>query len=153
MAAEQKTQQVNEQSSAVRVGFRIFSDAITICCAVTVGQLIFTIGQSGSGRLNHTAVSVVLAAIWIALVTMGRGVPQVTARGTTEYLTLVAATLQVFGVIAIGSLLLHAEFAFGYLTFAFLVGLGALVGTRWMWRHAAVGTAPAWMTATPRNPL
>ncbi|MGB8404923.1 MAG: hypothetical protein WCE30_12755 [Mycobacterium sp.] len=153
MTAEQKIHRADRSRSTSRARLRSVSDVVVICCAVGAGQLVFTVGHSPTGRLNYTAVSVTLAALWIALVTMGRGVPRITARKTTEYLMLTAATLQVFGVIAIGSLLMHVDVAFGYLTFALLLGLGALLCTRWMWRHAGGHSAPAWKSATSRNPL
>ncbi|MEZ0050798.1 hypothetical protein ABIA30_001796 [Mycobacterium sp. MAA66] len=152
MTSEQKIHRDDASPRTSRARLRSASDVIVICCAVGVGQLVFAVGNSPAGRLNYTAVSVTLATLWITLVTMGRGVPQITRR-TTEYLTLAAATLQVFGVIAIGSLVLHVDVAFEYLALTLLLGLGALLCTCWMWRHVGGHTAPAWKSATSRNPL
>lgn len=104
-------------------------------------------------RANRPVVSAVVAGLWIGLLAMGRNLPRVTNRDVTEYLGPAAATLQLFGVIAIGSLLLHVGVGFGYLAATLLLGLGALLAVRWLWRRADSTASLRWRSAAPRNPL
>lgn len=137
---------------------RFFGDALIICCSVIAGQVLFAQGSPGAvfgstARVNCTVVSVVVAGLWIGLLAVGRDLPRVTNHDVTEYLGLAAATLQLFGAIAIGSLLLHIGVGFGYLAATLLLGLGALLAVRWLWRRADSSAPPTWRCAAPRNPL
>lgn len=159
MTSEHATPSAVRAQLTHRTRICFFSDVVTICCAVVVGQYLFgrdslATTSDPATRVNCTAVSVVLAALWIGLIAMGRAVPRVTDRDVTEYLGLAAATLQLFGVITLGSLLLHLGVGFGYLAATLAFGLGALLSTRWLWRRAELPTAPQWQDdVTPRNPL
>jgi len=95
----------------------------------------------------------VVAGLWIGLIAMGRDLPRVTNHHVTEYLGLTAGTLQLFGAIAIGSQVLHVGVGFGYLAATLLLGLGALLGGRWLWRRTDSSTASRWRWTAPRNPL
>jgi len=137
---------------------RFFGDLSIICCAVIIGQVLFAQGAPGATfgattGVNCTVVSVVVAGLWIGLIAMGRDLPRITNRDVTEYLGPAAATLQLFGAIAIGSQLLHIGVGFGYLAATLLLGLGALLAARWLWRRADSSAVPMWRTAASRNPL
>lgn len=121
----------------------IFSDAVIICWSVAAAQilrfwdqpvLVGSPGSSGVG-IGYTAVSCLLAAAWMCFLTLGSRSAKVTGRGLEEYAVLVAATLQLFGLIAIASMLFHVDVSRGYLAIALPLGLTGLVVSRWAWRH------------------
>ena len=85
--------------------------------------------------VGYTAVSIVLALLWMGFLALGSRSPRVTGRGLEEYGVLVAATLQLFGLIAIASTLLRLDLSRGYLAIALPLGLVGLVANRWAWRY------------------
>lgn len=121
----------------------IFSDAVIICLSIAVAQilrfwekpvLVGTPGSSDAG-IGYTAVSCLLAVAWMGFLALGSRSAKVSGRGLEEYAVLVAATLQLFGLIAIASMLLHVDVSRGYLAIALPLGLTGLVISRWAWRH------------------
>ncbi|MEV0764320.1 sugar transferase [Nocardia sp. NPDC050435] len=88
--------------------------------------------------IGYTVVSVLLALAWMVfLSSRNTRSPQVVGSGTEEYRRLVSATLRLFGLIAILSLIMHVEFARGYLAIALPLGLFGLMLSRLGWRvHA-----------------
>ncbi|MFI5718514.1 sugar transferase [Nocardia sp. NPDC051750] len=86
-----------------------------------------------------TALTVGLAAGWsIVLGWNGSRSPHTVGAGSSEYRRLVSATLQLFGALAIASLILRVDIAQHYLVVALPVGLLGLVATRALWRgHTA----------------
>ena len=82
-------------------------------------------------------MSVVLVLLWMAFLALGSRSPKVTGRGIEEYVVLVAATLQLFGLVAIASMLLHVDLSRGYLAIALPLGLTGLVINRWAWRRVS----------------
>jgi exopolysaccharide biosynthesis polyprenyl glycosylphosphotransferase len=121
------------------------TDAAVISCSVLIGQLIRFAGTgtathpvlawTGSAHIGYTSLSAVLVILWMGFLGLGSRSPKVTGRGFEEYVTLAAATLQLFGLIAIGSMLLHVDISRGYLAIALPLGLVGLFVTRWMWRR------------------
>ncbi|WP_216917808.1 sugar transferase [Nocardia noduli] len=86
-------------------------------------------------EVGYTVVSVVLAVSWMGfLVACNTRSPQVIGSGTEEYRRLVSATLRLFGVLAIISLIFQIEFARGYLAIALPLGLLGLMFSRLAWR-------------------
>lgn len=158
MTSERTTMPPSLDRAAPRARIRFFGDVFIICCSVAAGQILFAGNSPGALfgstiRINHTVVSVVLAALWIGLLAISRDLPRVTNRDVTDYLGLAAATLQLFGAIAVGSLLLPVGVGFGYLAATLLLGLGALLAVRWLWRADSSAAPPTWRTTAPRNPL
>lgn len=86
-----------------------------------------------------TALTIGIALGWSVLLGWnGSRSPHTAGAGSAEYRHLVSATLQLFGVIAIASLILHSDIAQNYLVIALPLGLLGLVLTRALWRgHAA----------------
>ena len=123
----------------------VLSDSIIICCTVFLGQLIRFSDEpvqlestwAASLHIGYTLVSVLLAVLWMAFLALGSRSPRITERGLEEYAVLAVATVQLFGLIAIMSLLLHLEVSRGYLAIALPLGLTGLMINRWWWRHAA----------------
>ncbi|MGB8405361.1 MAG: sugar transferase [Mycobacterium sp.] len=115
------------------------SDLAVISCSVFVGQLIRFGATAAHPALpwndaSYTTLSVLLVVFWMGFLGLGSRSPKVTGRGLDEYVRLTAATLQLFGLIAIGSMLLHVDISRGYLAIALPLGLAGLFATRWMWR-------------------
>lgn len=121
----------------------IVSDGLIICLAVVIGQNLrfaedpvdVAYPWASVTSIGYTAVSVVLALLWMTFLAVGSRSPRVTGRGFEEYVILVAATLQLFGLIAIVSTLLHIDLSRGYLAIALPLGLTGLVINRSAWRH------------------
>lgn len=119
------------------------TDLVIVICAVLTGQLIRFAGTathpvfswSSSAHFGYTTISAVLVVLWMGFLALGTRSPKVTGRGFDEYVTLAAATMQLFGLIAIGSLLLHIDISRGYLAIALPLGLTGLFINRWVWRQ------------------
>ncbi|WP_280276478.1 sugar transferase [Nocardia wallacei] len=87
-------------------------------------------------QVGYTAVSVLLGLVWTAfLAAAGTRSPRVIGSGTEEYRRLVAATLRLFGLVAILSLLFGFDIARGYLAIALPLGLAGLILQRRLWRR------------------
>ncbi len=93
-------------------------------------------GLGGSEHLRYTLISIVLAVLWLSFLAINRTrSPRVVGSGPEEYRRVVTSTVRLFGLIAMGSLLLKFDLGRGYLAVGFSVGLmGILVGRR-MWRR------------------
>jgi len=143
VSAGPKGHSAREQRHATFARKLILTDAAVISCAVLTGQLIRFAGTaahpalawSGSAHVGYTTLSAVLVMLWMGFLALGSRSPKVTGRGFEEYVTLAAATLQFFGLIAIGSMLLHIDISRGYLAIALPLGLLGLFATRAMWRR------------------
>ncbi|MFF0490365.1 sugar transferase [Nocardia sp. NPDC004068] len=86
-------------------------------------------------EVRYTVVSVLLGAAWaVFLAVSGSRSPRVIGSGTEEYRRVVAATLRLFGAIAIGSLLFRFDIARGYLAIALPLGVLGLMVQRRVWR-------------------
>ncbi|MEC3918642.1 sugar transferase [Nocardia sp. CDC160] len=87
-------------------------------------------------EVRYTMVSVVLAVAWSLTLTLsGTRSPRVIGSGTEEYRRVVAASLKLFGGIAIVSLLLRVDIARGYLAIALPLGMIGLMVERRLWRY------------------
>ncbi|WP_054813942.1 sugar transferase [Nocardia arizonensis] len=88
--------------------------------------------------VGYTVVSLLLIAAWMGLLLVcSTRSPQVVGAGTEEYRRLVSATMRLFGMLAILSLIFQIEFARGYLAIALPSGLLGLMASRLLWRlHA-----------------
>lgn len=121
----------------------VLSDVVVICCVVTfVHILVFGgtatelwLGATGLGSVSYAWFSAALVVAWLGFLALGTWSPRITGRGTEEYVVLGFATLQLFGLIAIVSLLLSVDISARYLGIALPVGLIALMINRWVWRR------------------
>lgn len=120
-----------------------YSDATIICLSVVTARVLEFSGDAPPLSLasltgvGDTAVSCVLVLLWMTFLAQGSRSPRVAGRGAQEYVVLVAATLQLFGLIAIASMLLRVDMSRGYLAIALPLGLVGLVANRWAWSHVA----------------
>ncbi|MFI6865271.1 sugar transferase [Nocardia sp. NPDC050406] len=123
-------------------GLRI-GDLLVVGLAVLVAQVIRFGGpvdppltSSLPLEVRYTVVSIVFALAWYAALEFsGARSPRVIGSGTEEYRRLIAATLRLFGVVAIVSLVLHIDIARGYLAIALPLGVLGLVAHRRLWRR------------------
>ncbi|WP_280382845.1 sugar transferase [Nocardia wallacei] len=91
-------------------------------------------------EVRYTVVSILLGLVWAAfLAAAGARSPRVIGSGTEEYRRLVAATLRLFGVIAMLSLIFRFDIARGYLAIALPLGLAGLMVQRRLWRRWVAG--------------
>jgi exopolysaccharide biosynthesis polyprenyl glycosylphosphotransferase len=119
------------------------SDIVVVCGSIYLAQVSRfdeigkTAGRDWDPNLGwyYTAVSVVLAAMWIvALALVNSRSHQVLGRGMEEYRRVVFATFLLFGAASIAAILLGLNlFARGYLAVACPLGLVGLLATRYMW--------------------
>jgi len=120
-------------------------DVIGVLTAVGIAQWLRFGGlpgtQVGHPTADYTIVSVIVALSWLLLLSVHRTrSPRVIGAGAEEYRRVWAATLSVFGAIAIISLLFKVEIARGYLMIALPVGLVTLIGGRYVARRVVVAT-------------
>ncbi|BCI81501.1 polyprenyl glycosylphosphotransferase [Mycolicibacterium sp. TY66] len=134
---------IREQRHAKYARQLIFSDALVICSAVILGQIFRFAGADarpvyvsldGGPHIRYLVVSAIIAIAWMGFLSLGSRSAKIVGRGFDEYVTLAAATLQLFGLIAIASTLLHFDISRGYLAIALPTGLVGLIATRWIWR-------------------
>src|SRR3954452_21943820 len=119
------------------------SDTICAVWAVTGTQLIWfgfdssrLVRSSANLALNYTAFSVLIALLWVASLSwFGSHDPRTIGTETTEYKTVVDASLRLFGGVAIAAFLLRLDLARGYFLLALPFGLLAILSSRWMWRQ------------------
>ncbi|QIS19727.1 exopolysaccharide biosynthesis polyprenyl glycosylphosphotransferase [Nocardia terpenica] len=123
---------------------RLFAgDLLVVGLAVAAAQIIRFGGPADPPlatrlplEVRYTVVSTLLALVWaVFLTSAGSRSPRVIGSGTEEYRRLVAATLELFGVAAIGSLIFHVDIARGYLAIALPLGVTGLIAQRRMWRR------------------
>jgi len=92
-------------------------------------------GTAWWGSLDHTVVTLAVAGAWLfALHLYETRSAQVVGVGGGEARRIVNATLHVFGLFAIWSLLAKVDLGRGYLLVALPIGLVALIVTRLLWR-------------------
>ncbi|BBZ79380.1 polyprenyl glycosylphosphotransferase [Mycolicibacterium anyangense] len=121
----------------------LLSDCLIICFAVAAGQLRFA-GQPpdlgfpwpGSPLVGYTAVSAAVALLWMVFLSLvGSRSARVVGHGSEEYAIIALATFQLFGLIAIISMLAHIELSRGYLAIALPLGVIGLMFNRRYWRR------------------
>lgn len=117
------------------------ADALIVGVAVGIAQLVRfgtetrEVAATAVSGLSYTAASVALALSWLSMLTIHRTrSARVIGNGAEEYRRIVVATVQLFGIVAIISLLFQLEIARGYLAIAFPVGLLSLLTARWLSR-------------------
>ncbi|MCX5042048.1 sugar transferase [Aldersonia sp. NBC_00410] len=125
----------------------MISDLVVVCVAIAVAQFVRfggtakdeTLVWAPSSPLGYTAVSAMLAVLWIGFLALfNTRSPRVIGAGAEEYRLIASATFRLFGVLAIISLMLRMDIARGYLAIAFPLGLVLLLLNRRAWRQYAV---------------
>ena len=130
-----------------RLGSRLLlTDVAVVLGAVGLAQFarfgaisdadLSRIGTSRS--VSYTIVSALFAALWLGFLSLQNSRSARVVGGIEEYRRIVSATLQMFGLIAIVSLIAKVDIARGYLAVALPVGLAGLLLGRGLWRRHAV---------------
>ncbi|NNH70784.1 sugar transferase [Nocardia uniformis] len=122
------------------------SDLLVICLAVVAAQAIRFGGPIDPPltstlplEVRYSVVSALFALAWyVAVGLSGARSPRVIGSGTEEYRGIIAATLRLFGVVAIVSLVLQVDIARGYLAIALPLGTLGLISQRRLWRRWVV---------------
>lgn len=120
------------------------TDTLAVTSAVAIAQWARTASDTtfaawGSAHLRYTLISLILTIVWISFLAIDRTrSPRVVGSGPEEYRRVVASTGRLFGLVAIGSLLLKFDLGRGYLAIAFSVGLLGILFGRRMWRRRIV---------------
>lgn len=84
---------------------------------------------------RYLVVSTLLLASWIAVLEIYATRDSRTfGVGVAEYKRVAQATLKLFGALAIAMVFIRFDVARGYFAIALPLGLGLLVGSRWLWR-------------------
>jgi len=123
----------------------VFSDSLAILLAVGGSHLLWfgtrRVELAGLPRavpveVEYLTVSIVLAVSWlIFLHVFGTRDARIVGSGLQEYARTGDATVRLFGLVAIVSLLLLIDVARGYIITAFPVGLFLILLGRWGWRQ------------------
>ncbi len=101
-------------------------------------------GDADQLALSYTTLSVILIALWIALLGLsGTRGHRVLGTGPEEYKLIATATLRLFGLVAIVAYLFQIDVARGYILIAFPFGIAVLTFSRWIWRQ--------WLRSERRN--
>jgi exopolysaccharide biosynthesis polyprenyl glycosylphosphotransferase len=138
-----RSRSAREHRHSAYVAKLTLCDGLVVCSSLAIAQRgWFHDGAvhldhpwAASLDVNYTAVSVVLAALWMAVLALGSRSPRIAGHGLSEYRMLATATAEVFGIVAIASALLHIDLSRGYLAIALPLGLAGLVLNRWGWRQ------------------
>ena len=121
------------------------SDALVVTGAVALAQLLrfgttdHDVDWSLSPGIGYTTLSILIVIGWLTSLSIARTRARaVMGSGPEEYHRITSATLRLFGLIAIASLMLQVDVARGYLAVAFPVGFVGLLLSRQAWRKYAV---------------
>lgn len=119
----------------------LISDLLVVATAVVLAQTL-RFGEVMAGPslrftfINYLAVSSAIVILWMAaLGVYGTRSTRLLGNGLEESRRVVAATLSMFGVLAVISMLLRLDIARGYLAIALPVGLLGLLTSRWIERR------------------
>ncbi|WP_295781373.1 sugar transferase [uncultured Microbacterium sp.] len=117
----------------------LVADLVVIVVVVFATQMLWLgpriVGVTSS-TLDYPTVSLLISAAWmLSLALSGSRQERVIAYGVAEYRLVVAASVQVFGIVAIAAYLTTAELSRGYFLLSLPVGCLALVGGRALCRR------------------
>ena len=115
----------------------ILTDAAVICLTAAIATVI-VFGEQPSALLTYSVGSAALAALWMAVLGFtGYRTRRIVGRDVGENLSVVLATLQLFGLIAIAALLFGLEVSRTYLLVVASAGLAGLLASRMFWRRVS----------------
>lgn len=116
-------------------------DAVVVTWA-TVGAHLISFGAefghtiAGAGRVPYVVMTIILPLVWWVMLEMWDSrVPRILGTGIEEYKRVVAASIWLFGAVAIFSYAFQVEIARSYVAIAFPVGVAGLVAGRWILRQ------------------
>jgi exopolysaccharide biosynthesis polyprenyl glycosylphosphotransferase len=122
----------------------LFSDLLIVIVIVLGSQILWfglrapnvTMDRTLLPTISYSSFSIILITVWMMMLSgYGTRDGRVVGIGTMEYKRIADATLRLFGLVAIASLLLRLDLARGYLITALPLGLVALIASRWLWRR------------------
>ncbi|MXS76087.1 polyprenyl glycosylphosphotransferase [Microbacterium sp. CSI-V] len=125
----------------------VASDALVVAAAVFGTQALW-LGPDHAGvsavPIDYTTVSLLLCVAWlIALTLWGTRLPRVVGHGVAEHRLVIAASFQLFGLIAMGAYLTGVDLSRGYFLLSLPVGTLTLLASR--------SAARAWLVARRRR--
>lgn len=92
-------------------------------------------GLRGMSQVSYTIVSVVILTLWVSALAIYRTRSRrLFGNGLEESRRVLTATLSVFGVVAVFSMLFQLDVARGYLAIALPLGVMSLLASRWLSR-------------------
>lgn len=117
---------------------RIFWTDLLITTLVVFSTQLAWLGTdtelAGIG-IEYTAVSLCFIVLWLLSLSMyGSRSSRTLGSGAYEYRAIFDASLRLFGIVAIVSMLFQIDFSRGYLLISFPVGTILLLVGRWGWR-------------------
>jgi exopolysaccharide biosynthesis polyprenyl glycosylphosphotransferase len=114
----------------------IATDVVVVVLALLAAQVV-NLGRPTPASViaplyyYYSAVSLIVAAIWFALLAAYRTrSPRIVGAGVEEYRRVLSATLATIGVIAVMLMIFRPDYARGYLAVAFPLGLFGLLLSR-----------------------
>jgi exopolysaccharide biosynthesis polyprenyl glycosylphosphotransferase len=108
------------------------------------GTLVVPLDGSDQVQIPYPVVSVLLVAAWLAVLRIsGSRAPQIIGAGPAEYARVTSASVYVFGMLAVLSLILKVQPGRVYVALAFPSGVLLLLLSRWLWRQ--------WLVRKRRN--
>lgn len=122
-------------------------DALVVVMTVFGTQLVW-LGPDHSGvsaaPIDYTTVSAVLCVAWLAALTLwGTRLPRVVGHGVAEHRLVIAASFQLFGLVAMAAYLAGIDLSRGYFLLSLPVGTVALLSAR--------SAARSWLVARRRK--
>lgn len=136
--------QLNSKNWRTRYARRLgaLDAAIVIWAVVGAHLLRFGLSSAGSEPIagfqmpSYVTISILLPCVWwIMLSAWGSREPHILGSGPEEYKRVFAASLWLFGTLAIISYALHLELARGYVAIAFPTGTLGVIAGRWILRQ------------------
>ncbi|WP_437582561.1 sugar transferase [Paramicrobacterium sp. CJ85] len=115
----------------------VVSDVVIVLAVVFLTQVVWlgTGTELAGVGVGYWGVSLCLSIAWmIVLEIYGSRSSRIIGTGTEEYRAILDASIRLFGITAIFSLLFQIEFSRGYLLLAFPIGTLLLLLSRWIWR-------------------
>lgn len=114
----------------------ILIDVFAVAVGVAAAQWLRFGSIPGITGVHYSLISLVITAGWLLFLTVFRTrSPHIIGSGAEEYRRVWAATMSVFGAIAIIAMVIKFDIARGYLMIALPVGTLALVLGRWSARR------------------
>jgi exopolysaccharide biosynthesis polyprenyl glycosylphosphotransferase len=112
----------------------VVGDVVVVVVALACAQMV-KLGRPIAGLdpawIDFSSLSVVIAGIWLALLSAYRTrSPRIVGAGHEEYRRAVSATMGTIGVVAVTLMIFRPDYARGYLAVAFPLGLAGLVVSR-----------------------
>jgi len=112
----------------------VASDALVVIVAVFGTQLLW-LGPDHAGvssaPIDYTTVSLALCIAWLAALTLwGTRLPRVVGHGVAEHRLVIAASFQLFGLVAMAAYLTGADLSRGYFLLSLPAGTLTLLASR-----------------------